>query len=171
MKNLENILNKIQSAERTLFILCGYPYSGKTYIAKQIINNLKNIEYVSIDDIFYTHGFNWNTNHLPTQIEWNEIFNESYTNTKKVLVKGKNVLYDSTNQTVESRDKLREIAKSVGASAYVIYIETEQKVVWKRWEENLKQNSRSIVDKKLVQMTIDMFEKPNEEELVQLVKN
>jgi len=171
MKNLENILNKIQSAEKTLFILCGYPYSGKTYIAKQIINSLKNIEYVSIDDIFYIHGFDWSTNHLPTQIEWGEIFNESYTNTTKALVEGKNVLYDSTNQTVESRDELRAIAKSVCASAYVIYIETEQKLVWKRWEENLKQNSRSIVNRKLVQMTIDMFEKPTEEESILLIKN
>ena len=53
----------------------------------------------------------------------------------------------------------------------MIYIETEQKVVWKRWEENLKQNSRSIVNKKLVQMTIDMFEEPTKEESVILVSN
>ena len=170
MTSLENLEDVVGESHKTLFILCGYPYAGKSYIANQLASKVE-IERISIDDIFTARGFDWSTNNLPNAAEWKEIFEESYAKTKIALMEGKNVLYDSTNQTIESRDKLREVAKSTGANTYVIYIETPIERVWKRWEENQENPSRPQVSKELVQMTIDMLEKPLSSENVIVIEN
>jgi tRNA uridine 5-carbamoylmethylation protein Kti12 len=72
---------------------------------------------------------------------------------------------------VSSRDKLREVAKSVGADTKVIYIKCSADTVFKRWEENKKNPVRSVVSKELVQQTIDMFDEPTKDENVIVITN
>ena len=170
MPNIDTLISIIQSSQKTLFILCGFPYAGKSFVAKET-QKCVNIVYVSIDKIFHKHGFDWNINALPNTEEWQRIFNESYEITKKSLSQGENVLYDSTNQTITSRDKLREIADSVEARTYVIYVKSPIETVWKRWKDSQEDSSRSTVSKELVRMTIDMFEEPTESESVILINN
>lgn len=170
MQNIDNLIHRIHKSKRTLFILCGFPYSGKSFVAKELKKST-NVIYVAIDDIFYRHGFDWNTNTLPNSEEWQNIFDESYDISKSGLQEGKNVLYDSTNQTLASRDKLREVARSVGAKTIVIYIQCSPETVWKRWEENQKNQTRSVVRKDLVQMTICQFEVPTDAENVITIIN
>lgn len=170
MPNIKVIINKINSEHRTLFILCGYPYAGKSFIARQIVEDT-GIAYVSIDDIFHAKGFDWSSNRLPDAKEWQQIFDESYAKTRELLSAGKNVLYDSTNQTVVSRDKLREVARTVGADACVVYIHTSVEKVWERWEASVKSEDRHNVSKDLVEETIAMFEVPTEQENVLHVEN
>ena len=170
MKNLNDIVSIIKDSQKTLFILCGFPYAGKSYIAKQLQTHA-DVVFVSIDDIFHTHGFDWDSNLLPDADNWEQIFNESYEKTKHALRDGKNVLYDSTNQTVASRDRLREVAQSVGAETKVIYIQSSVETVWKRWEDNQKKPTRSVVSRELVQQTIDMFEEPTDIENVIVIDN
>lgn len=87
------------------------------------------------------------------------------------LTQGKNVLYDSTNQTIVSRNKLREVAHSVDANACVVYIKSSLETVWNRWEENQKNPTRSMVSKDLIQMTINQFEVPIDNENVITIIN
>ena len=170
MIDLKNTISIIQHSKCTLFILCGFPYVGKSHIAKQLLQKI-DIALVSIDDIFNRSGFDWDSSTLPDAKAWELIFNESYEQTKQTLREGKNVLYDSTNQTIVSRDTLREIAKGAGADVCVLYIKTPIETVWRRWEENQSKPSRSVVSRELVQMTIDMFEEPGEDESVIVIHN
>jgi len=168
--DFKRLSSKIQNSQKTLFILCGFPYAGKSYVVQQL-RAQGDIALVSIDEIFRSQGFDWDANKLPNAEEWQRIFNESYETTKDALEQGKNVLYDSTNQTVASRDTLRAIAASVGADARVLYIKSPIETVWKRWEENQKNPNRSVVSRDLVQMTIDFFEEPTERENVIVINN
>lgn len=170
MPNLDELIKTIKESQKTLFILCGYPYAGKSYVVNQIKSHV-DIVVVSIDDVFKAKGFDWDTNTLPDTEAWQKIFDESYEKTKEELKAGKNVLYDSTNQTIASRDKLREVATTVGATACVIYIKSSMETVWKRWEENQKKPTRSAVSKELIQMTIDQFEEPTVNENVLVIVN
>lgn len=170
MPDLNYLMSLIQKSQRTLFILCGFPYSGKSYVARQVLEHADAV-FVSIDDIFHARCFDWNTDTLPNNDEWQNIFDESYEMSKSVLQEGKNVLYDSTNQTRASRDTLREVARSVGSEAMVIYIQCSPETVWRRWEENQKNPNRSVVSKNLVQMTIDQFEVPTEDESLFIINN
>jgi predicted kinase len=168
--SISEIVDVIQSAPATLFILCGYPYSGKSYVTHEIQERL-NVECVSIDDIFYAHGFDWSTDVLPNASEWQDIFEESYAKVRDVLIQGKSVIFDSTNQTVASRDVLRDIARTMDVQARVLYITVPVETVWMRWEENQKSPVRSVVNRELVQMTIDAFEEPTHDENVMVIEN
>lgn len=170
MPNLDDLIKTINESQKTLFILCGFPYVGKTFVAEEL-QKRTDIVYVSIDAIFHEHGFDWDANTLPNTEAWQKIFYESYEKTKEELKAGKNVLYDSTNQTVSSRDKLREVAHSVDAAVCVINIKSSVETVWKRWEENQKNPTRPVVSRELIQMTIDMFEDPIPRENVVMVDN
>ena len=170
MPDLHNLISLLQGSRKTLFILCGFPYAGKSLIARQLIENC-DVTLVSIDAIFHAHGFDWNSNMLPDTETWEQIFAESYEKTKRALMEGKNVLYDSTNQTTASRDKLRRVAHLAGAEAKVVFVKTPAEVIWQRWEENQKSRSRSAVDASLVQQTIDMFEEPTQAENVIIITN
>ena len=155
----------INSSQKTLFILCGLPYSGKTYVSDRL-HTETGISVMRIDDILRKRGFYWNTNKLPNEAEWRGIFEESYQATKNILERSENVVYDSTNHTLASREKLRELAKQSGAETAVIFVNTPKHIIWERWEKNKKLTTRSIVAKDLVQMTINAFEPPTQYEHV-----
>jgi len=170
MNHANQITEKIKNSQSTLYILCGFPYSGKSYIAKELVKET-HITVVSIDDIFYSKGFSWDDNRLPHAEGWKEIFDISYIQSQDALKIGKNVLYDSTNHTKESRNELRKVALSVNAETVVIYIQAPVETIWERWEENIKTKERSVVSKELVQMTIDSFEIPDTDENVLVIEN
>lgn len=170
MDGLNSVLDEIRSAHRTLYILCGYPYAGKSHIARIIVQET-GTALVSIDDILRSYGFDWTTGHLPDAGKWQEIFDESFTLTRKDLTSGRNVLYDSTNHTLASRDRLREVANSVGADARVILITSGTEAIWDRWKASTQNLDRPTVSKELVEETIASFEAPNEKESVLLIRN
>ena len=170
MKDIKELIQSINDSHKTLWILCGFPYSGKTYIAKQILEQTQCV-FVSIDDILKDLGYDWNINKLPDQDGWKKVFDISYQQTKEVLGKGLNVIYDSTNHTKTSRDKLREVAKEVEAEARVIYIDVTKEVAIERWQENKKQKNRFVLDENLLHETINAMEVPIDEERVIVTNN
>lgn len=163
-------IHTIRNAKKTLFVLCGLPYAGKSFIAQQILGQSDAI-YISIDSIVMKRGFDWNTNKLPTSTQWREIFEESYEAVRDALELGKSVLYDSTNHTFASREALRVLATSAGADTCVIYVKVGADTVWKRWEDNQLSPSRSQISQELVQMTLDTFEEPTSTERTIVVPN
>ena len=166
----DSLTQYIKKSKSALFILCGFPYAGKSYVSIQI-QQQTDIQVVAIDDIFKAKGFDWDTNSLPNESEWKDIFEESYERTRQALLDGKNVLFDSTNQTVISRDRLRAVAASVGASTCVVYVKTPIETIWKRWTDNQQSQSRTQISRGLVQATIDTFEEPQDEENVIVISN
>jgi len=170
MESINEIICDINNSSRTLYILCGLPYSGKTYLSGEIIKKTT-AAYISIDEIFKELEFDWDKNKLPNKEEWDKIFNISYQKSQAALKKNLNVLYDSTNHTKESRDSLRKISQEVNASAKVIYIDVPIEIIWKRWEENNIKNNRPVISKQLVEMTIKSLEIPTEKENFFIIKN
>lgn len=170
MLDLKTTISEIQKSKSTLFIVCGFPYSGKSHLANQL-TQVTDIKVIAVDDIFKKKGFDWTDNKLPNPTEWQEIFAESYQAVHDALKQGENVLHDSTNHTKASRDALREVAVSVGASTCVIYVKTPIEAVFERWMKNQNTPSRPQVSQDLVQATIDTFEEPDESENVITLQN
>lgn len=162
---LEQLINKINSSHKTLYIFCGLPYSGKTYTSNKIIENTS-VSYVSIDRILEGLGFDWDTGRLPDDDGWEKVFDISYEMTRNALKNNLNVLYDSTNHTKASRDVLRKVAQEVEAETSVIFIDVPTETIWKRWEENALRKNRSVVARELVEETIKSFEIPTSDENV-----
>ena len=170
MQDINYLISQINYSDKRLFILCGYPYAGKSYLAKTLLEKT-GVSLVSIDSILKERGYDWDTNVLPSAEVWTEIFNESYDDVRKILSSGANVLYDSTNHTIASRSRLREVAKSVNASTFVVYVKTKEETIWKRWEKNKSYSSRSVVSRELVRETLDAFETPSDSENLIIIEN
>ncbi|MDE2144833.1 MAG: AAA family ATPase, partial [Patescibacteria group bacterium] len=69
---LNEAIKAINDSHKTLWILCGLPYSGKTYLSREVLKNTSAV-YVSIDEIFKKAGFDWDSNNLPNEKQWEEI--------------------------------------------------------------------------------------------------
>ena len=167
---LAQLIKIIHNSQKTLWILCGLPYSGKTYLSKKIIEGTP-VAYICIDHILAERGFDWDANRLPKIDEWEKIFEVSYERLKIALKRNMNVLYDSTNHTKASRDALRKQAQKIGAEVRVIFVDIPIETLWKRWKENALQKNRSVVSKELVEQTIQTFEKPTADENIFLLLN
>jgi predicted kinase len=170
MKNLIEIIRLINTSHKTLYILCGLPYSGKTYLAQEILKDTSCI-YVNIDTILEKLGYDWNTNKLPDKQGWEEVMSISYKESQNALMDSHNVLYDSTNHTKASREALRNIALEVGAISQIIYIDVSVDSIRKRWEDNKIIKKRFVLDEKFLEMTISALEIPNITENPWILKN
>jgi predicted kinase len=169
-KSLEKIIAIINSEHKTLFILCGYPYSGKTFIANKVTATTGCV-LVSIDSVFSDQGYDWTDNKLPDTNGWKEIMDVVYQTIRDALKAGNNVLYDSTNHTRASRDALRDVAQEEGAESQVILVDVPPETVYARWEANSKSPTRSVISKKLLEMTVNSFERPTEDEQILVLAN
>lgn len=161
--NLSNLINHIHTSEPTLYILCGLPYSGKTYITDMVQKSV-DVDLVRIDDIFARHGYNWDSGLLPDADGWGRIFNESHDIVKNSLTSGRSVLFDSTNHMRIAREALRDVARSVGHDSCVLYLPVDTETVWERYRANATNPQRSVIPEHLVQMTLDTLEVPDNTE-------
>lgn len=168
--NIRPVFDALRSFEPSLLILCGLPYAGKSHVAR-IICKAMPCAFVSIDEMLEKRGFDWNSSHLPDDTGWNEVFQASYHQTLEALKQGKNVLYDSTNHTRLSRDRLRDVAQRVGATAFVVFVDATPEVVRTRWVANQISKQRFVLSQKLLEQTIGMFERPEEDERVIRIEN
>lgn len=167
---LEEIIQSISVSQKTLYVLCGLPYAGKTHLAQSILKSTACV-YVSVDSILEKLGYDWNTNNLPDEKGWEEVMNTSYQKSKQALLDSHNVLYDSTNHTKASREVLRNIAYEAGAKIQVIYIDASVPIVKKRWEENKASKKRFVLDEGLLDTTINALEIPTDDEDPWILKN
>ena len=124
-----------------------------------------------MDVILEKLGYDWNTNRLPDEKGWQEVTDASYSESRRALKNSQNVLYDSTNHTKASRDALRRMAQEAGAKMQIIYIDVSVDIVRKRWEENKVTKKRFVLDEKLLDMTIDALEIPDDSESPWILKN
>ncbi|MCX6793394.1 MAG: ATP-binding protein [Candidatus Falkowbacteria bacterium] len=165
INNINSIIELIKKSNSTLFILCGLPYSGKTYLANSIIEKTS-IDYISIDNILDSLGYDWDTNKLPDELGWKEVMNKSYDMIRSSLANKKNALYDSTNHTLASRNDLRKIASELDCKTVVLFVNTSEEIVRQRWSENKLDPKRFVLDKALLDKTVNDFEAPSEDENV-----
>ena len=169
LKAIQNLIDVISASPPTLFVLCGLPYSGKTYVARQILAATE-CRYVSIDEILERLGYDWEANRLPDADGWKNVFQISYDESDHALQGGKSVLYDSTNHTKASRDVLREVAKKAGSDARIIFLDTPADVVRGRWERNKTTRERFVLSQALLEQTINALERPMVDEDVITLK-
>ena len=147
----------------TLFILCGLPFSGKTTLAKALIQKY-GWEFVGLDEINRERGIGIDVSKAITPKEWDISYQLTFTRTAKLLSDGKTVIYDATNFTKEQRRKLVTIAENHGASAKIIYVDTPKAEVIKRWMENKEKTQRNDVREEDFMQVVNNFEAPSPEE-------
>jgi predicted kinase len=145
-----------------LYILCGFPFAGKTTLAKALVGAL-GINRVAIDDINTERGV-WDDERGLSAEEWTNTYNEAYRRIEAFLSRGESVIDDSGNFTRELREHLRTIAQRYGACTMIIYVDISLSEAQRRWQENRQTAVRADVRDEDFAYALEHFEPPTEDE-------
>ena len=149
----------------TLFILCGYPFAGKSTLCQKIVSHADNVVHYCIDSFFDQHP-----ELKDEEDRWEFVFQYGRELSCKALKSGKHVLYDATNYLEKERAKLRRMAQDCGGDCAVLYVEIPKDVARHRLEENRGTLSRKDVDEDAWEEVTGDFEVPSPEENVLLCR-
>ena len=153
-----------------LYILCGYPFAGKSTIAKALINKYGFVR-VAIDDIKKEQGIVDNVSEEITAEELQGVYDIYQDRIVNNLKSGKSVITDTVAHTRESRDGLRKIAKENNAETVILYVNTPLDIVKERWMKNRNTQERNDVLDKDFNSVVNNFEVPGNDENVKIVSN
>ena len=137
------------------YLLVGFPYSGKTTLARELINRL-GFANINIDQLKFGKGFkDVSDDDVPDEV-WNEIFNEADRLIIKYLEQGKSLVNEYAWVTKEWRDRAKKAAS--GFETRIIYVDEPTDIIWKRWHENIKIRNRFHLSKEELERSIKEFE-------------
>ncbi len=145
------------------YLLVGFPYSGKTTLAKELGKRL-GFAHINIDQLKFDKGYKEVGDDDVPDLVWNEIFSEADRLIIKYLSEGKNIANEYAWITRQWRDRARKIAEEAGFQTKVIYIKLPKEVIWKRWMENSKTKTRFHWPKEEFERNFKDFEEPGEDE-------
>lgn len=140
----------------TLYILCGFPYSGKSLLSKEI-EKTTSIKRVSFDDIY--DNLTKSNKDTTYEVGLKEVRDELIKNLKA----GNSIVYDSTNLTSESRNNLKKLAENAGAQAKVVYLETPTVEIYRRRAQSIIDKShRNTLTEKDMENAVGRLEAPTD---------
>ena len=92
------------------YLLVGFPYSGKTTLAKELCKRL-GFFHINIDELKAQRGYENVGDDLVPDFAWKEIFQEADRLLLKYLSEGKTVVNEYAWITKKWRDRARGVAK------------------------------------------------------------
>jgi predicted kinase len=149
---------------KTLYIMCGLGFSGKSTLAKKI-SEYKNAALVSQNAIYFEKEKELDPT-LSSDEEWKLIWNIAIERIVKNLKEGRSVVYDSTNTRREHRDRFRKIASENGARTIVIFLKTPDEVLLARQMKNKETKERHDVKQEYLDQARAEMEIPQSDENV-----
>ncbi len=145
------------------YLLVGFPYSGKTTMAKKLESRL-GFARINIDNLKFSKGYtNVGDDDVPDEI-WDEIFTEADQLIVKYLSEGKNLANEYAWITRDWRDRARTVAQNAGFQTKVIYIKLPQETIKRRWLKNSKTKERFHWPKEEFKRYLKEFEVPTKDE-------
>ncbi len=126
--------------EQTLFLMLGYPGSGKTTTAK-IIQQLTGAEHLWADHLrreMYTLPTYSHQENLELYAHLNKI-------TEQLLSSGKSVIFDTNFSFYKDREHLRQIAAKHGSQVIIIWVQVPKEIARQRAVEDAHLHSHTRV--------------------------
>lgn len=148
----------------TLYILCGIPFSGKSTLAKQMVQDL-NLKRIDLDEVkFNLFGRDTIDENLK-QEDWDKIYQKMYRTIQKDLENGIGLVHDTGNFTKYERGLIRKIAEKVGGVKIVtIFVDTSYEIAKQRLIDNREKKHRFNVSDESFESAVVEMEKPGEDE-------
>jgi len=139
-----------QTRQPILYLMLGYPGSGKTTTAK-VIHELTGAEHLWAD-LTRRDMFGEPTYHHLENIQLYEHLNNV---AATMLSEGKSVIFDTNFSFYKDRERLRKIAEEHDAKAVIVWVTTPKDIARKRATSNgHKQHTRVLGD-----MPVEAFER------------
>jgi predicted kinase len=145
------------------YLLVGFPYSGKTTLAKELVKKFGFV-HINLDQLKWDMGYtNVGDDEVPDEI-WEKILIKANELLVKYLNEGKNVANEYAWITREWRDKARKVAREAGFETRVVYIKLPGEEIRKRWLENSKTRQRFHWPEEEFERMFTDFEEPSSDE-------
>jgi predicted kinase len=152
------------------YLLVGYPFSGKTTLAKELEKRLGFVR-LNVDEIKQEFGYGNVTDDKVSDESWETIFKELDKRIEESLKLGKIILNEYAWISRAWRDRARNLASKLGIETIVIFVDTPEDIVRERRIKNKNEKTRFDVSDADFDESIRNFEKPINDENVIVYKN
>jgi predicted kinase len=148
---------------KTLYLMCGISFSGKTTLARKVVERLQ-CGYISLDDINAERGL-WVGDGISVG-EWERTHALAREQLATWMVTGKDAVVDDVNNLRWLRDRWRVVARSSCYSTVVIYVDFPYtKLVERRRANQVTADRRGITEAVWAEH-VSNFEPPGADEHV-----
>jgi len=151
---------------KTLFILCGEAFSGKSTLAKKISEKYR-AKIVGRDEIYFATEKLLALENTPEQDDsnlWNSLWPLVIQGAKNQLKLENSVVIDDNCLYLKQRNELGSVAKETNAKTVLIYLDTSTETIRKRKEENKLTKTRHDVPSAWLEEDSQLFERPSKQE-------
>jgi predicted kinase len=146
-----------------LYILCGIPFSGKTTLAKRMVDKF-GFTRIDLDEVKFDLFSSSITDSEIDQSGWDKVYQEMYRRIRESLNKGETVIHDTGNFTKYERGLVKKIADDLGIESITIFVDISEEEAYKRLLENRTTGERFDVDDADFVSTVSEMEKPRDDE-------
>lgn len=146
---------------RTLILLCGRPFSGKSRLAARLAAD-RGAAGISFDAINLERGLHGGDG-LPVAA-WAATLAVAKERTAALLGRSPLVVVDDTLCFRWMRDTFRELARAAEARSVLLYLDPPEEVLRARMEENRRTQERRGIEPSVLAAHLEAFEEPGEDE-------
>jgi predicted kinase len=146
---------------RTLILLCGRPFSGKSTLAGRLSTD-PGTAVVSFDAINLERGLRGGDG-VPVA-EWARTLEIAKERAATLLAEYPRVVIDDTLCFRWLRDAFRDLARAAGARCVLVYLDPPQEVLQQRMAANAHTGARSGIDAAVLAEHLATFELPGTDE-------
>lgn len=159
-----------QSSRAVFYIMCGYPFAGKSTLVKEIIRKF-NYALVTVDEVHSERGIGLDPQKPIKQEDWDIAYETAFNRIKENLLAGKTTIFDAPNVSKRERKEAQAVAKYAGSASKIIYINTPLEECRRRWIMNQETEEREHVREEDFQKALSAFEEPTTDENVLVYNN
>jgi predicted kinase len=157
------LFGEVNTNMKTLYLMCGLSFSGKTTLAHKIVDRLQ-CAYISLDIINSERGL-WGGDGIPIE-EWERTHALALESLATWMVTEKDAVVDDTNNLRWLRDRWRAAASSSCYRTVIIYLNIPHTELEKRQRANQVTAERKGITEAVWAEHVSNFEPPAADEQV-----
>lgn len=142
-----------------LYILCGIPFSGKTTLAKRMVEKF-GFTRIDLDEVKFDLFGSSITDSEIAKSGWDRVYQEMYKEIGDSLKQGRTVINDTGNFSRNERNMVKKIADDLGVESITIFVDIPEKEAHGRLLENRINKVRFDVSDADFSSTVAEMEKP-----------
>ena len=148
---------------RYLFLMLGFPGSGKSYAAHWLAPQMQAVN-LRGDDM-RLHMFNEQTPEVHTWKYQQQLHGAMQYSVGQVLKAGYSVVYDSNHNSIKGRAPMQEVARQAGAVPVIIWVKTSIEVAKQRVVDRTAAGGHMHFNLDFVDRMANNLQPPSEDEL------
>jgi predicted kinase len=148
---------------KTLYLLCGMPFSGKTTLGKSIAKYL-NSPYISLDEINEARGL-YGGDGIPVE-EWEKTHLLAMQQLQSLMPLRQDIILDDTSCFRWLRERFSNFVKQHDYQTIIVFLDIPLSIIRKRLEKNEETQARHRVRQDIIEEMAKTFELPQKDENV-----